>query len=114
MVATVSNDIVSAKGGNQKSRHIRVLLVTVPGIAEISREDMDQYGDHWRFTTISLFTLLSNCFGNHVQVQSVGNVYSAIALLQGIALEELDRKALDYDDDQYQLLLTGRAVKRNP
>jgi len=90
-----------------------VLLVTVPGIAQISREDMDQYGEHWRFTTLSLFTLLGKCFGDHVQVQSAGNVYSAIALLQGIALEELDRKALNYDDDQYQMLLTGRAVKRD-
>lgn len=88
-----------------------VLLMTVPGISQISREDMERTGDYWRFTTASIHRLLAESFGDHVIVQSVGNVYAAIAFLQGLAVEELDLDSLEMSDPQFQLLLVCRAVR---
>jgi SAM-dependent methyltransferase len=88
-----------------------VLLVTVPGISQISREDMVETGDYWRFTAASVGRLLEARFDSCVTVESAGNVYAATALLQGIAVAELDACALDYADPQYQMLITARAVK---
>ncbi len=39
-----------------------VLLVTVPGISQISRYDMDRWGDYWRFTTLSIKKLFNEVF----------------------------------------------------
>jgi hypothetical protein len=88
-----------------------VLLMTVPGISQISREDMERTGDYWRFTTASINRLLTESFGDSVTVQSVGNVYAATAFLQGVAVEELDLDSLGISDPQYQLLLVCRAVR---
>lgn len=89
-----------------------VLLITVPGISQISREDMAQTGDFWRFTTASLSYLLEENFGHPVTVESFGNVYAATAFLQGVAVEELDIDALDKSDPQFQMLLACRAEKK--
>ena len=35
-----------------------VALVTVAGISQISRYDMDRWGDYWRFTDLSMKKLL--------------------------------------------------------
>lgn len=89
-----------------------VLLLTVPGISQISREDMEETGDYWRFTTASLERLLRPYFDGYMTVSTMGNVYSATAFLHGVAAEELDSTALDHVDSQFQLLLTARVVKR--
>ncbi len=89
-----------------------VLLVTVPGISQISREDMMQTGDYWRFTTASLGKLLAGTFGDDVKVECAGNVYAATAFLQGVAVEELAVASLERADPQYQMMLLGRAVRR--
>ena len=39
-----------------------VLLATVAGISQISRYDMDRWGDYWRFTTASMKKLFSPVF----------------------------------------------------
>jgi hypothetical protein len=40
-----------------------------------------------------------------------GNVLSSVALLQGLAAEELTRPELDHEDALYPLLIAARAVK---
>lgn len=88
------------------------LLLTVPGITAVSREDMDRHGDFWRFTTASLGRLLREAFdGGKVSVESFGNVYSATAFLHGLAVEELDHAKLEFHDRDYQMLLAARATK---
>jgi len=55
----------------------------------------------------------SEAFGDenfHVGVH--GNVYAATCFLQGLALEEVDRKKLDILDPSFPLILTVRACKR--
>jgi len=89
-----------------------VLLTTVPGISQISRFDMDRWGDCWRFTTLSARRLFEEVFPPaNVSVEAHGNVLAAIAFLHGLAAEDLRREELDYQDLDYQLLITARAVK---
>jgi SAM-dependent methyltransferase len=89
-----------------------VVLATVPGISQISRYDMDRWGDFWRFTTLSAERLFSDVFGSEqVEVVSCGSVVTAIAHLHGIAAEELRPDELGHDDRDYQVLITIRAVK---
>jgi SAM-dependent methyltransferase len=89
-----------------------VFLGTVSGISQISRYDMDRWGDYWRFTTLSLERVLSEVFGSNVEVKSYGNALAAQALLQGIAVEDLpDRGPLNVHDDDYQLIIGFRATK---
>lgn len=88
------------------------LLATVPGISQISREDMQQTGDYWRFTAAAMRKLVGDEFGTgDVDVQVLGNVLSSVAFLQGIAAEECDQAALLEHDPQFQMLLTIRAVR---
>lgn len=85
-------------------------LVTVPGIAQISRYDADRWGDYWRFTEGSLRRLFA---GFDATIESRGNVATATALLQGVAVEELpDRGILDAHDPDYPVTLGVVAVKR--
>ena len=89
-----------------------VLLATVSGISQISRYDMDRWGDFWRFTTASLDKLFTPVFKGGVEIKSYGNVLAATAFLQGVSVEDLpDRTLLDANDLDYQMLLTIVARK---
>ncbi len=89
-----------------------ILLATLPGISQISRYDMDRWGEYWRFTTLSAHKLFEQAFpSDRITVQTYGNVLAANAFLQGLAVEELRRHELDYQDPDYQLLITVRAAK---
>jgi SAM-dependent methyltransferase len=89
-----------------------VALITVPGISQISRYDMDRWGDYWRFTDASARRLFGDVFGpDNVMVVMYGNVLAACAFLQGIVVEELRRNELDYPDTDYQLSIGIRVVK---
>ena len=86
-----------------------VALVTVGGISQISRYDMQRWGDYWRFTDASLRRLFQPAFGD-VTIETYGNVAASIAFLQGIAVEDLPaRDVLEHRDPDYQLLLAVRA-----
>lgn len=90
-----------------------ILLATVPGISQISRYDMDRWGDYWRFTDASVRRLFGDVFGpDNVTVEAHGNVLVACAFLQGLAVHELKRDELDYHDPDYPLIITVRAVKQ--
>lgn len=88
------------------------LLATMSGIGQISRFDMDRWGEYWRFTTASAARLFEPVFTGGVEVGSFGNVAAAIAFLQGVAVEELPEPALlDENDADYQLIVTVTARK---
>ena len=81
-------------------------LVTVPGISQISRYDMERWGDYWRFTALSARLLFADMFGaDNVEVVSYGNLLAAVALLHGIAAEELTEDELLSFDPDYPVLL---------
>ncbi len=88
------------------------LIATVAGISQISRYDMDRWGDFWRFTTASLTRLFEPVFPVSLEIGSYGNVLAACAFLQGVAVEDIpDTTLLDVPDPDYQLLLTILARK---
>jgi SAM-dependent methyltransferase len=89
-----------------------VLLATVSGMAQISLDDFDQWGEYWRFTSLSARLLFEEVFtvGN-VGVHPYGNVLAAISFLEGLACEDLKRSELDARDRSYEVLIAVRAVK---
>ena len=103
--AALKNAIKALKTGG-------TLFVTASGISQISRYDMDRWGEYWRFTDKSLKMLLSEFVPEDaVCVESFGNVAVAKAFLDGLAAHELSQKVLDYRDNDYQVLLTARVKK---
>ena len=89
-----------------------VLLATVAGISQISRYDMDRWGDYWRFTSASVKRLFAPVFKGGLEIESFGNVLAATAFLQGVAVEDLPEKTLlDQQDPDYQMLITILAKK---
>jgi hypothetical protein len=90
-----------------------VALLTFPGISQISRYDMDRWGDYWRFTDASARRLFEGVFGQeNVTVVTFGNVLSACAFLQGLASQELQQEELDYCDKDYQVTIGVRVRRR--
>ena len=89
-----------------------LLLVTVPGISQISRADMDRWGDYWRCTTLALERLLEEtCEGAEIEISGYGNVLTAVAFLQGLATEELGDEELGLADPDFQLIVAARIAK---
>lgn len=90
-----------------------VFLCTVSGISQISRYDMDRWGDYWRFTSLSIQKMVEEVFGKgNVQVQTYGNVLAATTFLQGLAVDDLpDSSLLDINDPDYQITIGVRAIK---
>ncbi len=89
-----------------------VLLTTVPGISQISRFDMDRWGDYWRFTTLSARRLCEELFPPaNISIEAHGSVLTAVAFLHGLAAEDLRPEELHHHDADYELVITARAVK---
>lgn len=90
-----------------------VLLGTLPGVSQISRYDMDRWGDYWRFTGLSARRSFEDAFGaGQVSVEVFGNVLVATAFLYGLSVEDLRSEELDHRDDDYHMLITVRAVRK--
>ncbi|MGB3562066.1 MAG: methyltransferase domain-containing protein [Thermoanaerobaculia bacterium] len=92
-----------------------VLLATVPGISQLYEDRAGPWQDCWRFMVPGCRWLLEQSFSpTAVDVRSYGNVLAAVALLEGLAAEELTAEELDHNDPNYQLLLALRASKAAP
>jgi SAM-dependent methyltransferase len=88
-----------------------ILLATFPGISQIGYEEL---GDSWcwMFTRLAIRRLFEEVFTPaNVRVEAHGNVLTAIGFLHGLAAEELCQKQLDYQDPNYEVVITLRAVK---
>lgn len=91
-----------------------VVLATFPGISQISRYDMSRWGEYWRFTSLSAQEIFERAFApGDVAVETHGNVFAAVALLHGMATEDIDKTRLDVRDPDYEVVITVRATKRN-
>lgn len=87
-----------------------VLLLTTAGISPSCREHF--HGDYWRFTRQSLKWLLHELAPKKfVKVDVYGNIAVAKAFLDGLALHEVPQEILDYQDEDYQVVLTARVTK---
>lgn len=89
-----------------------VLLVTLSGISQISKYDMERWGEYWRFSTLSATRLFEEFFpSENIDVEAQGNLLSAVALLEGLASRELKKYELDFQDSNYEVTITVRAIK---
>lgn len=85
-----------------------VLLLTAPGITQVSRYDMDRWGDYWRFTDRALRSVMAEAMPDaDIDVTAYGNCTAAKAFLDGRAAHELAPEVFEHDDNDYQLLLTA-------
>lgn len=89
-----------------------VLLATFAGISQISRDDMDQWGEYWRVTDASARRLFGDVFGTeNVTVEAHGNVLTACAFLHSMVTTDLTQRELDFNDPNYQVIVTVRAFR---
>ena len=90
-----------------------VLLATVSGISQVSRYDMDRWGDYWRFTSLGIQRLFEEVFPkDHITIEQYGNLATVIAELQGLCVEDLPNKSvLDKLDLDYPLTIGIMAYK---
>lgn len=89
-----------------------VLLATASGMAQLSLNDFDKWGEYWRFTSLSARLLFEEAFSaGNVTVQPYGNVLAAISFLEGLAAEDLRGSELEARDRSYEVLIAVRAVK---
>jgi SAM-dependent methyltransferase len=89
-----------------------VALVTLPGISQISRYDLEHWGDYWRFTSLAAEKLFAGVFGpERVTVQPYGNVLAAAAFLYGMTCNELRQRELEARDPDYEVILGVRAQR---
>ena len=88
------------------------LLLTSPGITPIDRHEWNADW-YWSLTVQSAARLFAEVFGTaNVAVQSHGNVFAACAFLQGLAVEEVPRRKLEYADPGYPVIVTVRATRQ--
>lgn len=88
------------------------LLCTVPGISQISRHDMDRWGDRWRLTSLSAAELFATSFPpEQTDVVTFGNTLTALCFLEGITAEKLRARELDAEHPDYQLIVAIDAAK---
>lgn len=88
------------------------LLCTVSGLSQISRYDMDRWGDRWRLTSLSARELFGTAFDDEeIDVETYGNALSALCFIEGIPAGKLRHSELDVFDPDYQILVTITARK---
>jgi SAM-dependent methyltransferase len=88
-----------------------VLLMTVPGITLVPTKTTWGPTLYWSFTALSVRRMLQEVFESRVEVDSCGNVLTAVAFLHGLAAQELTPAEFAATDPDYPLILTARACK---
>lgn len=87
-------------------------IITVPGIAILSRTTNELYGQFWRFTPLGIRKLLEeNIPEANISIMEYGNVKTSAAFLYGLTIEDLTQEELDYHDSSYPLII-GAYVKK--
>ncbi len=89
-----------------------VLLFTGHGISQVSRHDMDRWGEYWRFTSRSSRILFEEVFlPENIYMKVYGNVLTAISFLEGLSATDLEPNELYFHDPDYELVIALRATK---
>lgn len=90
-----------------------VVLCTSHGMTRVARrEGVDDWGEYWHFTTQSKRRLFRAVFPReNVAVSTVGNIFTCICNLHGLAASEVDQSELDTHDPNFEMLVLVRAVK---
>jgi SAM-dependent methyltransferase len=87
------------------------LLLAVPALTAHDRHE-PLGGDYWRFWPAGILRILQGAApeARHV-VTDYGNLLAAIAFLQGLSAEELERDELDHHDPLYPVVICSRLDK---
>jgi len=73
---------------------------------------MEHWGDYWRFTSLSTRLLFREVFPEeNLQIKAYGNTMAATAFINGLVVQDLSRRNLDYYDPHYEVVIAVRAVK---
>ena len=87
-----------------------VILATASTISQLDLGK--EWDDHWRFTSYGFNRLFNREFkSENVNVTAYGNVLTATAFLQGLAVEELRSDELEYSDPAYEMVVVARVIK---
>jgi SAM-dependent methyltransferase len=87
------------------------LLATVPTLGQIV-DKRPHLVDYWRFTPASCKELFGEVFGpTSIEVRPYGSCLTSVALLVGMAWEELTTRELERHDPSFALLVSVRCVK---
>lgn len=85
------------------------LLVTLPFISRVDAR-AEVKNDFWRFTIASAQYSFGKYF-NKLEIRSWGNVLSGLGFWIGAAQEELSKRGLNHDDQNFPVLISVRAIK---
>mgnify|MGYP002363222386 CR=1 FL=1 len=90
-----------------------VLLLTTHGMSRIARrEGIDDWGEYWHFTAQSIRRLFLEFFPEtHIQIDTYGNVFTAVCNLHGLAAREVTPEELAYRDPNYEIIISVRAQR---
>lgn len=87
-------------------------LLTVSGISQISMYDAENWGSYYSFHPDALKKLFNPLFGEqNVQIESFGNVKTAIGMLYGLCYEDLAETDFLVNDGAYPVIITIRLKK---
>lgn len=87
-------------------------IITVPGIAAISKAQYGTYGQFWRFTPSSLKKMIEKHFADaRITIKTYGNVKSSVAFLYGMTTDDLTQAELDLVDSNYPMII-GALVEK--
>lgn len=88
------------------------VLATVPGISQVSRFDMERWGDRWRLTSLSAREVFETAFRPElIEIETYGNALAAVCFLQGVPAEKVSHTKLDRREEDYQLIVAIAATR---
>lgn len=89
-----------------------VLLATMPCISQLSRDDVERFGEYWRFTSMGAEKLIGGTFDPHsVSVEARGNLTAAVGFLSGLTVEDVGSHRLERFDPEFEVIVLVRAVR---
>lgn len=87
-----------------------VLLVSVPTLAPVTDDDLGP--DRWRVTAAGLEeVLMQACPGAESKIMTFGNPVSAVAVMAGLAAEDLSAAELDAHDPRFVVVVAARVQR---
>ncbi len=84
----------------------------MPGIAQITQQDNNTYGQFWRLTPMCLERLLREAFVDaEILLKYYGNVKTTTSFLYGEPVASLNQEELEYTDPDYPMLIGAMVIK---
>ncbi len=88
-----------------------VALITAAGISKISLGDYNQWGEYWHFTKQSMKRIFQDAGFSEIEVESYGNIKTAMCFLYGMTVEDLSEDDFELNDEQFQVIITALVKK---